>query len=137
MRLLDTNILSEIIRAAPHPAVAAQLSRRRSTEVFASTVSHYELRYGAARRQDANRLWERLQREVLPVATWLPVTAEIAERGGEIAAELRRLGKPCGDLDPLLAATALVHGLVFVTRNVRHFQDIPGITLENWFGEAE
>jgi predicted nucleic acid-binding protein len=136
MRLLDTNVLSEIVRATPNAAVAAQLSKRRSTEIFASAVSRYELRYGAALRQDADRLWSRLQREVLPVATWLPVTQDIAERGGAISAELHRRGKPCGDLDPLLAATALVHDLILVTRNVRHFEHVPGLALENWFGES-
>lgn len=135
MRLLDTNILSEIVRARPDATVAMQLSKRRSTEIFASAISRYELRYGAALRQDADGLWTRLQREVLPVATWLPLTQDIAERGGAIRAELRRKGRPCGDLDPLLAATALMHDLTLVTRNVRHFEHVPGLALENWFGE--
>ena len=134
MRLLDTNVLSEIVRATPNAAVAAQLKKRRSKEIFASAVSRYELRYGAALRKDADRLWSLLQREVLPVATWLPVTQEVAELGGEISADLRRKGRACGDLDPLLAATALVHDLILVTRNVRHFESVQGLALENWFG---
>jgi predicted nucleic acid-binding protein len=37
--------------------------------------------------------------------------------------------------DALLAATATVHGLVLVTRNIRHFQNVPGLSVENWFSE--
>lgn len=137
MRLLDTNILSEIVKPAPNPEVVAKLRLLRSTEAFASAVSRYELRFGAALRQDDNRLWERLRREILPLATWLPVTDRIAERGGIIAAELRDKGKTGGQFDTLLAATALEHDLILVTRNVRHFEDVAGLTIENWFGETE
>ncbi len=136
MRLLDTNILSEIVRAAPNAGVVAELRKWHSRDIFASAVSRYELRYGAGLRQDAARFWSRLKRDILPVVTWLPITQEIAERGGVIAAGLRRKGRECGDLDPLLAATALEHGLILVTRNVRHFEPVPKLIVENWFAEA-
>ena len=70
------------------------------------------------------------------MVTWLPVTQSVAERGAGIAAELRRKGRSCGDFDPLLAATALAYGLVLVTRNVRHFESIDELSLENWFHDA-
>ena len=137
MYLLDTNVLSEVVRPAPDATVAAALGKRRTRDLFASVLSRYELRYGASLRQDADRFWARLQRELLPVvANWLPVSAEIAERGGEIGAELRRTGREAGDLDPLLAATAMVHDLVLVTRNMRHFEPIEGLRIENWFAKG-
>jgi predicted nucleic acid-binding protein len=121
---------------APHVRVTAALRKRRTKDLYGSVVTRYELRYGASLRQDAERFWALLQREILPVvADWLPVTAEIAERGGEISAELRRKGQESGDLDPLLAATAIVHSLVLVTRNMRHFEPIEGLRIENWFSE--
>lgn len=134
--LLDTNVLSELVRAQPNPAVVAQLRKRHSHEVFASVITRYELRYGASLRADAEVFWARLQRSIIPVVTWLPVTQAIAERGGVIAAALRRAGRVCGDLDPLLAATALEHELILVTRNVKHFKHVPQLTLENWFAET-
>ena len=83
MYLLDTNVLSEVVHPAPDARVAAALGKRRTRDLFASVVSRYELRYGASLRQDADRFSARLQRELLPVvADWLPVSAEIAERGG-------------------------------------------------------
>ncbi|MDZ7748993.1 MAG: type II toxin-antitoxin system VapC family toxin [Halofilum sp. (in: g-proteobacteria)] len=133
MRLLDTNVLSQLTRPRPDPGVIAELGRWHSDTVFASAVTRYELRYGAALRDDAAQFWTRLESEILPVVTWLPVSQEIAERGAVIAVDLRRRGRPCGDFDPLLAATALEHGLTLVTRNTRHFEAVPGIALENWF----
>ena len=136
MRLLDTDVLSELVRARPNPAVVAQLRQWHSPELFASVITRYELRYGASLREDAESFWARLQRSIIPVVSWLPVTQAIAERGGAIAAALRRAGRACGDLDPLLAATALEHDLILVTRNVKHFEHVPQLNLENWFTEA-
>ncbi len=45
-------------------------------------------------------------------------------------------GAEYGDLDPLLAATALEHGLILVTRNVHHFEHVPQLIVENWFVNA-
>jgi predicted nucleic acid-binding protein len=136
MRLLDTNVLSQLTQPRPDSGVIEGLRARHSDTVFASAVTRYELRYGAALRYDAARFWARIQTEILPVVTWLPVSQPIAERGAMIAADLRRQGRPCGDFDPLLAATALEHGLALVTRNTRHFEAVPGITLENWFTQS-
>jgi len=52
MRLLDTNILSEMMRPRPDPGVIMALREWRSDEVFASAVTRYELRYGASLRDD-------------------------------------------------------------------------------------
>ncbi|MBN8713005.1 MAG: type II toxin-antitoxin system VapC family toxin [Xanthomonadales bacterium] len=136
MRLLDTNVLSELVRARPDPVVVGQLRQHHSRELFASVITRYELRYGASLRQDAEAFWARLQHSIMPVVTWLPVTQAIAERGGVIAAALRRAGRTCGDLDPLLAATALEHDLTLVTRNVKHFEQVPQLSIENWFKET-
>ena len=133
MRLLDTNVLSQLTRSRPDPGVIEGLRARHSDTIFASAVTRYELRYGAALRSDAARFWTRIEAEILPVVTWLPVSQAIAERGAVIAADLRRRARPCGDFAPLLAATALEHGLTFVTRNTRHFEAVPAVALENWF----
>lgn len=133
MYLLDTNVLSEFIRPRPDPGVVARLRTCRREQLFASVVTRYELRHGAALRDDEGRLWSRLAAEILPLVDWLAVDEQVAERAGEISALQRRRGRPCGALDPLLAATAQVHRLQLVTRNLRHFADIPGLAVENWF----
>lgn len=120
----------------PDSAVVARLRHRHSRGLFTSVITRYELRYGASLRGDAEAFWARLRRSIIPVVTWLPITQAIAERGGAITAALRRTGRVCGDLEPLLATTALEHDLILVTRNVKHFERVPQLTIENWFKEA-
>ncbi|PWG61442.1 type II toxin-antitoxin system VapC family toxin [Spiribacter halobius] len=133
MYLLDTNILSEVVRRHPDAGVVRRLGENTSASLFGSAVTRYELRYGAALRDDADDFWARIADQLLPLVTWVPVTQAVAERAGVLAASLRRQGRPCGSLDPLLAATALEAGLILVTRNTRHFEPVPGIAVENWF----
>jgi predicted nucleic acid-binding protein len=135
--LLDTNIVSEIVKPIPDGVVMTKLTAQRPDRLFASEMTRFELREGALRRADAAALWERIQAQVLPLVNWLPVTRPIAETAGEIAASLRKMGRPPkGPVDPLLAATASVHGLTLVTRNVRDFEYVPHLVIENWFVEA-
>lgn len=53
----------------------------------------------------------------------LPITAEIAKRSGELGGNLRTQGKPRSQADMLIAATAQIHQLTLVTRNIRDFED--------------
>ncbi len=133
MRLLDTNILSEIIRPRPNPQVIERLFALPFDRLFASEMTRYELRRGACLRPDADLLWRRLESMVLPVVQWLDVTEAISLRAAELAASLQRSGQPIGLIDTLLAATAHAYGLTMVTRNVRHFEHVPGLAVENWF----
>ena len=50
---------------------------------------------------------------------------------------LRRMGRTVDDFDVLIGSTAIVHGLILVTRNTRHFADMDGLKLENWIDKAE
>lgn len=137
MYLLDTNVLSEIVKPVPDARVAAKMKTHLDAGLFASEMTRYELRFGASRRADAAAFWERLQRKVVPMVQWLDVTQSIAELGGEIAAALQRAGREAkSPVDPMLAATAIVHGLTLVTRNERDFAHVPGLTVNNWFTAA-
>ncbi len=131
--LLDTNVLSEVLRRQPSLAVMKALHALRPEQRFASEVTRYELRAGAARRNDASRLWQRTQQQVLTLVQWLPFDARAAMAAGDIGAALRRRGEPVEDTDPFIAATALVHGFSVSTGNVRHFERVPGLMVENWF----
>ncbi len=133
MVLLDTNILSEVLRPRPSPAVIGRLLQFNSRTLFASEITRFELCFGARLRADAPMFWARLQRELMPLVTWLPVTEAVSTRAGEIAAAQRLAGRPCGTVDPFIAATALVQGVPLVTRNVQHFERINGLKVQNWF----
>jgi tRNA(fMet)-specific endonuclease VapC len=62
----------------------------------------------------------------------LPITDEVVVTAADLYADLRRRGEPTGDADLLVAATALLHGLVLVTRNTAHFSPITGLALDDW-----
>ncbi len=136
MVLLDTNVLSEVLRKQPTLAVMKALHALRPEQRFASEITRYELRAGAALLDDAGRLWQRIQQQVLTLAQWLPFDARTAVAAADIGATLRRLGTPVEETDLFIASTALVHGFSVSTRNVRHFERVPGLMVENWFATA-
>jgi tRNA(fMet)-specific endonuclease VapC len=62
----------------------------------------------------------------------IPFPAKAAAHFGQIRAELARLGMPCGAYDVLIAAHAGSEGLTLVTNNIREFQRIPALRIDNW-----
>lgn len=116
-------VVSEAGKRQPHPKVTAWLAGLPPSTVFVSAMTFGEVASGIARRrvgdpQFADHLerWSAAMREHYGDRT-LPVTLAVAMRWGELCALLKRR-----DVDLLLAATALEHGLTVATRNVRHFQ---------------
>ena len=136
MFLLDTNVLSEVLRPQPNLSVARLLYTTAPELRFASEITRYELRMGARLRDDADAFWARIEQRIVPLVQWLPIDAAVALAGADLAAALRRAGLPLEWTDLMVGATAQVHGLTMVTRNVRHFERVPGIAIENWFATA-
>jgi len=66
--------------------------------------------------------------------TILDVDHEVARRFGQLRGSMLDRGQVVPGMDLLIAATALVHGLVMVTHNTKHFTDIPDLTVEDWLG---
>ena len=99
-------------------------------------MTRYELRYGAALHPRSEEIWQKVVQEILPLPLWLAIDEPTALAAGKLCGELRRAGKPIEVQDAFLAATALAHDLVLVTRNVRHFDNVRGLTVENWFGTS-
>jgi len=133
MVLLDTNVLSEGLRPRPTLAVMKALRALRPEERFASEVTRYELRAGAARVDDGGKLWRRIQQEVLPLVRWLPFDEAASMAAADIGAALKRRGETVEATDLFIAGTALARSLIVSTRNVRHFERVPGLVVENWF----
>ncbi len=123
MFLLDTDVVSLLRRPDRHPAAARWLQGQRPADVFMSVVTLAEIERGLARQQ---RRYPAFARDL---STWMERTvASFADRIiGVDAATARLWGRMSGDIghfnvDLLIAATALVHGLTVVTRNRRHFE---------------
>ncbi len=133
MFLLDTNILSEMVRKKPDAKVRKRLIQCSVEDCHSSVICRYELRYGAFLREDGPLFWKRLQSQILSLPTWLPVSMSVADCAALLAAELERQGQSLDTHDCLIAATALEHDLILISRNIKHFQRIRGLRLENWF----
>ncbi len=132
MYLLDTDILSNLIKRSPSAVLLAKLASVPAERQFTSSVTLGELTYGAYRAGSRSEyLLSRIETKLLPNLTVLPFDAA-ARRYGELRAHLERRGTPIGDADSCIAAIALVRNLTMVTGNVRHFERVPGLSVENW-----
>ena len=134
MYVLDTSALSEIIKRHPDQAFVRRLHQKTSDTLFTAAIFVMELRYGASLRQDREAFWRHIQNEILPHVQVLEFGEEEALMAGDLLAHLRRTGRPVGLEDVLIAAVARTHGYTVVTHNVRHFQHLPGVKVEDWIG---
>jgi predicted nucleic acid-binding protein len=124
--LLDTNAVSEWVKPRPNPGLIRWMESEDEDRIFLSVITLAELRYGVERMPAGarrNRLERWLQQE-LPLrfeARILPVDDEIADTWGITVSHNEASGRPISAMDAFLAATAEVHRLTLVTRNVGHF----------------
>src|ERR671933_1611207 len=133
MYLLDTDILSNLMKRAPSRALVARVVRVPPEHQFTSSITFGELVYGAYRlRERTATMLERIEDTLLPNLPVLPFDTAAARRYGELRAELEQSGTSIGDADMRIAAIALARGLKVVTGNERHFRRVPGLEVENW-----
>ncbi len=130
--LIDTNALSELKKRQPHPAVAGWFTERPATSLYLSVLTLGELRKGIESMAEGARKTAFLDwlENDLPryfAGRILPIDARTADRWGRLCAMAAR---PLPAIDSLLAATALEHGLILVTRNLDDFQH-PGLRVVN------
>lgn len=121
--LLDTCVISELVKPKPEPAVLAWIGSQPEERLFLSVLTLGEIEKGIAKLQDPKRVlklqeWlEELQNRF--EGRWLEVTREVARRWGRIQGESEKLGRQTPVIDGLLAASALSYDCWFVTRNVQ------------------
>lgn len=129
MLLLDTDVVSLLRRQDRHPEMAMWLKAQHPSELYLSVVTLAELESGIVKKQHHDPTFSQQLTnwlEQLPDSyadRILPVNARVARRWGQLSGALGYESK-----DLLIAATALEHGLMVVTRNVRHFQP-SGVTV--------
>ena len=133
--LLDTDVLSNLMRRVPRGSLISRLARVPPGEQFTSSVTLGELVYGALRSDRAALLLERIEAVVPTELPVLPFDAAAARRYGELRADLERRGAPIGDADLRIASIALSRELTVVTANERHFRRVPNLSVENWLEE--
>ena len=132
MYLLDTDILSNLMRRSPSMPLLAKVASAPPQQQHTSSITLGELIYGANRlRQRSTKLLDQIDKLVANLSV-LPFDATAAKRYGEVRALLESRGTPVGDADLRIAAIALARGLTVVTANIRHFERIPELAVENW-----
>ena len=128
--LLDTNICIYIAKQRP-PSVAARFAKLAAGSVGMSLITYGELRYGAEKSSQRGSTLEKLERlkSIIPVIT---PDAAVGERYGAIRAHLERAGTPIGNNDLWIAAHALSLGVTLISNNLREFERVPKLKLDNW-----
>lgn len=132
--LLDTNVLSELRRKSPDTGVVSWFSHRPPATLFLSVLTLGEIRKGIEGVSDEVRrqvLLDWLETDLPAFFTGriLAVDGPVADRWGRLIAAA---GRPLPAIDSLLAATALEHDLVLVTRNVKDFAGLPIQLFNPW-----
>lgn len=125
--IVDTCVVSEAVRERPSSRVLDWLQSTPEEELALSVVTLGELRKGiarlpASRRRHALETWLAQDVRQRFSGRLLPITDDVALAWGELAGRAATAGRALAVLDGLIAATAQVHELVVVTRNVRDFQ---------------
>jgi toxin FitB len=135
--LVDTNVISEPMRARPNAGVLAWLAGVDEDSVFLSVVTITELRYGIerlarGRRRDHLDTWLRKDLVSRFEGRILPVDLGIADACGRLVARSESVGRPIEPRDAFIAATAEVHSLTLVTRNVSDFEATLKAVVSPW-----
>ena len=135
--LLDTNVVSEVIRPQPCPMVVDNFVRYQGEIWIAAPVWH-ELRFGwlrlhAGQRRDAIGRFVQDVAGQLPV---LPYDASAARIQAELRVQRMQAGLVLPFVDGQIAAIAIAHGATLVTRNTRDFAGLQGLRMVDWFQQA-
>jgi toxin FitB len=125
--VLDTNVLSELMRPSPSTAVARWVAAQPSSSLFTTTITQAEILYGVAllprgRRREALEGAVGAMFEEEFAERVLPFDAAAAHAFASIAAERRRAGKNIAQLDAQIAAIAHSRDAAIATRNVKDFE---------------
>ena len=137
MIILDTNVLSALMRKAPEGPVVAWLDRQPAESVWITSITMFEARLGLAllpsgrRRQALEAAFARLLEEDLQNRV-LDFDSAAATEAASLAAERQKAGRPVDMRDTQIAGIALARRATLATRNVRHFADLKVPVVDPW-----
>ncbi len=137
MILLDTNVVSEPLRATPETRVVEWLDAQSLETLFLSVITVAELRYGVARMPSGRRrsaLRERLETQVLPAFAGRVLTFDLpaTQAYADLMAKAQAAGHPIGVADGLIAAIATVNGMTVATRVTTPFSALGVSVIDPW-----
>ena len=127
--LLDTNIVIYVLKRRPIEVL--KIFNTNASRMAVSSITLSELIYGAEKSSNVDRNLEAIE-EFISHLEVLPYDAKASQHYGQIKASLEKRGEIIGENDIHIAAHAISQGLILVTNNLREFQRVPHLALENW-----
>ena len=137
MILLDTNVLSALMRGEPDAAVVTWLDRQPTESIWTTAITVFEIRFGlkllaaGRRRRSLEDAFAKALEEDF-AGRVLPFDQPAAEAAAAIAARQRRAGRPVEIRDVQIAGVAAARKATLATRNTRHFQDVEVAVVDPW-----
>jgi len=128
MYLIDTNICIALIQGNSSAKARFQ---EVSSQCYISTIVLGELNKGVYCSQKVEQNLQKLQ-DFLTLIAVIDFDSKAGVEFGKIQGELRRMGRPTGEIDALIGAVARSRGDILVTHNIRDFENIPNLQLEDW-----
>ncbi len=137
MIILDTDVLSDLMRQAGDPAVVGWLDRQSRFSIWSTSITVLEIRFGivllpfGARRTQLENAFERTVAEKIEERI-VPFDASAAEATAILMADRRQAGRPGELRDTMIAGIAIARRATLATRNTRHFDDLPVPVVNPW-----
>ncbi|MGH9742867.1 MAG: type II toxin-antitoxin system VapC family toxin [Candidatus Acidiferrum sp.] len=137
MIVLDTNVLSALMRSEPEKAVVNWLDAQPAASIWITAITVMEIRFGLGamqkgRRQEAlMKLFEVMLKNMIEgrVASF---DAEAGVHAAELMAQRKRRGRPAEVRDTMIAGIMLANRAALATRNTQHFEDLPLTVINPW-----
>ena len=128
--LLDTNICIYLIKKHP-PEVLARFQQIHIEQLHIPTITVFELYYGIEKNNSQQRNQAALENFIAPL-TIVDFSLDAAKKAAIIRNTLEKQGTPIGAYDIQIAAIALSLDMILLTNNIREFERVQGLKLENW-----
>ena len=132
MFIFDTDVYTNVMRKIPSEALLNRLKKVPRRDQYTTTITIGEVFYGLMKSSNRPRLLNLFEAVLLPRATILPFDFLAAKKYGEIRSFLEKQGTPLEHADLQIASITLSSNMTLITGNLKHFQRVPNLTVENW-----
>jgi predicted nucleic acid-binding protein len=130
--IFDTDIYTNVIKKNPSEKLLNRLKEVPRRDQFTTTITIAEVYYGLMKASNKTALLKLFESVLLPRATILPFDFSAAKKYGQIRSFLEKQGKPLAHADLQIASIGLSTGMTLITGNLKHFQRVPQLAVENW-----
>jgi len=132
MYIFDTDSLSNVLKRKPSALLLKKLSSLSKNSQFTTSINVSEIYFGAYRSKNQKEILKAYEERVFPNINILPFDADSGKIYGRIKAHLEKRGLSKSEPDFRIASIAIQHNMTLISGNIRHFQNIPGLEVEDW-----